>query len=245
MPRPPVVLIHGAFSQATHFAGWARALSEAGYDCHRPSLPGHGSSDPSALARLTFADYLAALRQLIGTLGAPPVIIGHSMGGLLGQHLAATSRCAALVCVASAPPWPLIPPLRSLPLVAPMLPAALAGYPLHLDDATLRALALQDLAEEEQRQVLPTFGAESGRAFRAMILGLVRIPGRRFQGPVLCLSGSEDRIIANRTSRGIADYYAAQHEVFSQRGHWLIAPSAEDEVLTKVLVWLERQSIDR
>jgi alpha-beta hydrolase superfamily lysophospholipase len=86
MARPPVVLIHGAFSQAVHFAGWARALSEAGYDCHRPSLPGHGSSDPAALARLTFGDYLAALRQLTGTLAAPPVIIGHSMGGLLGQH---------------------------------------------------------------------------------------------------------------------------------------------------------------
>lgn len=245
MARPPILLIHGALCRGGHFAGWARALTKAGFECHTPSLPGHEPSDPVALTRLTFGDYLAALQRLASALPAPPVIIGHSMGGLLAQHLAAAMPCAALVCVASVAPWPLIPPMRSLPLLAPILPAILAGRPFHLDEAAVRTLALGGLGEEEQRQLLPTFGAESGRAFRTLIFGLAPISGRRFQGPVLCLSGFEDRLVSNRISHGLASYYSAQHEIFPKRGHWLIASSAEDEVLGKVLGWLEQQLVDR
>jgi hypothetical protein len=72
-----------------------------------------------------------------------------------------------------------------------------------------------------------------------MILGLARLPGKPFSGPVLCLSGSADRIISSRTSAAIARLYGAQQIVFD-RGHWLIAPSAEEEVAGVVLEWLEK-----
>jgi pimeloyl-ACP methyl ester carboxylesterase len=72
-----------------------------------------------------------------------------------------------------------------------------------------------------------------------MILGLARLPANRFGGPVLCLSGGQDRVISNRTSIAIASYYGARHEVFSGRGHWLIAASAAREIAGRVLRWLE------
>src|SRR5580658_4041196 len=58
-----------------------------------PSLPGHWPSDAGALASLTLSDYLASLHWTAATLSAPPVVIGHSMGGLLAQQLAATAPC--------------------------------------------------------------------------------------------------------------------------------------------------------
>jgi pimeloyl-ACP methyl ester carboxylesterase len=97
MPRPPILLIHGAFSSAQHFAGWASFLSRARYECHAPSLPGHAPNDAALLASLDFGDYLAALRTEIGKLASPPVLIGHSIGGLLAQQLAASVPCRALV----------------------------------------------------------------------------------------------------------------------------------------------------
>jgi pimeloyl-ACP methyl ester carboxylesterase len=72
-----------------------------------------------------------------------------------------------------------------------------------------------------------------------MALGLARLPGKPFAGPVLCLSGSADRLIANRTSRALARLYGARHAVFGGRGHWLIAASAEQEVAGTVLSWLK------
>lgn len=80
---------------------------------------------------------------------------------------------------------------------------------------------------------------ESGRAYRAMILGRARLPGPRFAGPVLCVSGTADRIISSKTSSAIARLYGAQHEVFD-RGHWLIASSARSEVAGRVLRWVQR-----
>jgi pimeloyl-ACP methyl ester carboxylesterase len=236
--RPPILLVHGASSHAGHLDGWRKYFSLEGFDCHTPSLPGHAPSDPNALARSTLNDYLNALRREAAKLTAPPIIIGHSMGGLLAQQLAAVSPCQALVCVASAPPWMLPTQMRALPFLLPMLPGILSGRPIHPSEAVLRTLVVHDLPENEQRELVQTFGTESGRAYRAMILGLARLPHKRFQGPVLCLSGSADRIISNRTSNKIARHYAARHEVFPGRGHWLIASSAEKEVAGRVVRWL-------
>lgn len=239
MARSPIVLLHGAFSHAGHFAGWTKLFLEAGFECHAPSLPGHAPSDPSELASLTLNDYLVALHREIVKLDAPPVLVGHSMGGLLAQQLATIVPCAALICVASVPPWMLVPQIRALPFLAPVIPAILSGRPIHLRETTFRELFVHDLPGQEQHQLISSFGAESGRAFRAMILGLARLPGKRFQGPTLCLSGGEDRIISSRTSKAIARYYGARHEVFPRRGHWLIASSAEREVAGSVMRWLE------
>jgi pimeloyl-ACP methyl ester carboxylesterase len=244
MAQPPILLVHGAFSHAHHFDGWVGALARAGFDCHAPSLPDHWPSDASALASLTLSDYLASLHRTAAALSAPPVVIGHSMGGLLAQQLAATAPCTALICVASAPPWILVPQLPALPFLARQMPAILAGRPIRPDEGTLRRLALHDLPEPEQYELVPTFGAESGQAFRTMLLGSARIPGRQFQGPVLCLSGSEDRVISNRISKVIARYYSARHETFAKRGHWLIASSAHDEIVTTIVRWIEQHVIN-
>src|SRR5215470_2812950 len=174
MARPPVLFIHGAFSNAGHFDPWVERFARAGFECHVPSLPGHGPSDPRALASLGMEDYLAALEREVAKLSAPPILVGHSMGGLLAQQLASKGRCRALICVASAPPWMLVSPPSSLPYFLPVLPATLAGQPIRAPEATLRALVVHHLPESEQRALLPTFGAESGRAYRAMIFGTAR-----------------------------------------------------------------------
>jgi pimeloyl-ACP methyl ester carboxylesterase len=237
--RPPVLFIHGASSHGGHFSSWVSLFSDAGYECCAPSLPGHAPVDQRALARLTLGDYLAAVKSQADGLRAPPVIIGHSMGGLLAQHLAARIDCRALICVASAAPWPmLIPQMRALPFVLPMMPAMLAGRTIKASEAALRYLALHDLPEEEQRDLVPTFGAESGRAYRAMMFGLAPLPGKPFAGPVLCLSGERDRIISRRKSAAIARHYGARHDVF-WHGHWLIAASSARTIAGRALSWLE------
>jgi pimeloyl-ACP methyl ester carboxylesterase len=236
---PPILLIHGAFSQGRHFDAWSDFFRRAGFECHAPSLPGHAPSDESALAALTMHDYLAALRGELARFTAPPIIIGHSMGGLLAQQLAASGPCAGLVLVASAPPWMLPVQLQALPTLFKHFPTILRGRPVRPTERILRELALHDLPEDEQRALIPIFVPESGKAYRAMVLGLARIPGRQFAGPVLCLSGGLDRIIPERTSHAIAREYHARHQRFAHCGHWLIAPSREREVAGAVLQWLK------
>ena len=240
--RPPIFFVHGAFSHAGHLANWQALFSGAGFECYAPSLPGHAPSDRVLLASLTLDDYLAALKGDVVRFAVPPVIVGHSMGGLLAQQLASIIPCQALICVAAAPPWIVIPQMRALPFLLPMIPALLSGQAIQPSDAAFRNLVLHDLPEEEQHDLLPTFGAESGRAYRAMLLGLARLSGKPFGGPVLCLSGSADRMISIRTSTAIARYYGARHEIFNH-GHYLIAPSLAQQIAGKAIAWLERNFV--
>lgn len=240
MSRPPILFVHGTFSRSALFAPWVRYFEAAGFECHAPSLPGREPSDPDALRRLGMGDLLDALLALREAMPAPPIVIGHSMGGLLGQQLAATSPCAALVCVASAPPGVLWAQPRALPHLARLLPAILAGRPLLPSERTLRAVVFNDLSEGEQRDLIPELVPDSGRAFRSLILGLSRVARDDVRCPVLCVSGGADRNVSGRISRSIAARYDAEHHVFPGRGHWLIAESAVADIAPMVLGWLRR-----
>ncbi|MGZ7196726.1 alpha/beta hydrolase, partial [Streptococcus pyogenes] len=78
-----------------------------GYTCFAPSLPGHDAvpDQPLLVARQGLADYRADLEAQIAAQGfdRPPVLIGHSMGGLLAQQLAARIQPTALVLLTPAP----------------------------------------------------------------------------------------------------------------------------------------------
>ena len=238
MPRPELILIHGAFSRPAHLAAWVARFERDGFRCRTPALPGHEPPDAEALSTLDMPDYLRFLRAEVETCPSPPVLIGHSMGGLLAQQVASVVPCRALVCVASAPPWMLSPPAGSLPWFAPMLPRVLLGRPLQASPSALRRRVLQDLPAAEQEAIIKTIGQESGKAFRTMALGRARLPAQRFAGQVFCISGDEDGVIPDRTSSTIARFYAARHMRLPGHGHWLIAGSRADEVAGAVSGWL-------
>jgi pimeloyl-ACP methyl ester carboxylesterase len=170
MPKPRIVFLHGAFSHGGHFEAWAERFAAAGHHCTVPTLPGHGRDDLD-VGSLTIEDFREALAAACFEQADKPVLVGHSMGGLLAQLLACEYPVAALVLIASVPPWALRAPLRSAPFLAPMLPAVLAARKLTATETMLRKLVLNGLADEEIATLVPTFVPESGHAYRAMMLG--------------------------------------------------------------------------
>lgn len=240
--RRSIILVHGAFSRGSHWDAFAAYFRTAGFDCLVPSLPGHDPSDPALLSRLSLKDYLASLERRMA-LRVAPIVIGHSMGGLLAQHLAATGRCAALVCLASAPPGILPAQIRALPYLAPLFPRILAGRSIQPSSAAFRYLALHDLPAGEQNELLPTLGAESGRVYRSMILGTARVRASDVRCPVLCVSGGQDRIISRSVANRVALHYRADHVVLPDRGHWLLARAGLENVAQPILEWLKEREI--
>jgi len=238
--RRPIVLIHGACSQPAHFDAWRAFFTAAGYVCIAPALPGHAPSDRSVLRRQGFGDYLDAMRAVVAGLGVRPVVVGHSMGGLIARMLAAEGLCAAVVLVAPLPGGRIPAPAGAVPFYAAVAPFVLAGQPFRPWRGAFRHLALHALPRAEQDAVVAGFVPESGRAYRDLLLGKAKVKRRAVRCPMLVVHGDADRLIPLAAARGIADKHGAELTVVPGQGHWLIAPSLTMHVAGRVLDWVGR-----
>jgi pimeloyl-ACP methyl ester carboxylesterase len=242
--RPPILLIHGACSHPAHMTPWAEYFRVAGYRCVVPALPGHVPTDRQALSRLTLDDYVAALGEVHARFDEPPIVMGHSIGGLLAQILAATADCAALVLLSSVPPGRIPVRLDLTAHALPLIPKILAGRPFRPSKESVRAVALHGLLQAEQDELLADFTHESGRAFRAIALGRTRVDARAVRCPVLCVAGSADRLLPPVVAERLAARYNGDHIVVPGGGHWLLAGSLLGIVARQVLAWIEERVVD-
>ncbi len=237
--KPPILFIHGAFTRARRWRPWLGYFTDAGYQCLAPSLPAHDPPDPLRLASLTFADYLAAMTAVCARLDQPPIVIGHSMGGLIAQHVAATTECAGLVLVSSAAPWRTGTTRQALPYALSYVVRVLAGSPIQANPRAALKLVLHDLAPAEQRELAPTFAFESGKAYRTMVFGGAPIEEGAVACPVLCVSGGADRLLKPAVAARLVEFYKADHMIFPGLGHSLVADSLLDTVAAGVRGWID------
>ncbi|HZP21296.1 MAG TPA: alpha/beta hydrolase [Bauldia sp.] len=239
---PPILIIHGTCSQPAHFNAWAAYFRAAGYDCRVPPLPGRMPVDEAVLAGATFDDFVAAMRKALAGFAEPPVVIGYSMGALIAQRLAGEAPVAALVLLAPATPFLLPPRLRLIPSVFRHLRPVLTGRPFRITDDEARQLVLHHLAVAEQEELIRDIVPESGKAFRRTALALVRIPPQSITCPVLCVAGSEDRVVSESAVRRLARRYGAEFLRVPGCGHFLSAGSLLEEVAAPVRAWIDALS---
>jgi non-heme chloroperoxidase len=102
--KAPVVMIHGAFAGPWVWDGFAEKFRAAGYPVHAPWLRHHDTPSDD-LGRTSLNDYADDLEAFIATLEAEPILVGHAMGGLLAQKLAARRAIRALILLAPSAPW--------------------------------------------------------------------------------------------------------------------------------------------
>lgn len=93
-PKPTIVLVHGAFADASSWSGTIRRLQHAGYPVLAPANPLRGLADDTAY-----------LRSALAAVDGPVVLVGHSYGGaVISGAAVGDSRVKALVYVAAFAP---------------------------------------------------------------------------------------------------------------------------------------------
>lgn len=97
------------------WAGWVSFFGERGHRCHTVAWPGHDGeprelreSPPEVLRTLRLHDVVEVHRQFLDRLNDKPLIVGHSVGGLITQILVNEARAHAAVALDSAPPQHII-----------------------------------------------------------------------------------------------------------------------------------------
>ena len=91
--RPPIVLIHGMWMTPLSWEHWVNHYADRGYRVLAPAWPGLEAEpeqlrrDPSPLRGIGITDVVDHYDKIIRGLERPPIIIGHSFGGLFTQLL--------------------------------------------------------------------------------------------------------------------------------------------------------------
>ena len=126
--RTPLMLIHGAWLSARSWENFADYFEKRGFAVSAPEWPRkHGDveelrADGDELAGLGLDELVDHYQTLIRALGQPPVLIGHSFGGLIVELLLDRGLGRAGVALSPAPPKGiLVLPFSSLKAVAPAL----------------------------------------------------------------------------------------------------------------------------
>ncbi|MDQ3891285.1 MAG: alpha/beta hydrolase, partial [Actinomycetota bacterium] len=110
-PGPPdtIVLIHGLWVTPRSWEHWIERYEGRGYRVLAPAYPGLEveveslNEDPSPIEALTIPAVVEHLEGIVGELDRPPIIMGHSAGGLFTQILLDHGYGAAGVAIDSAP----------------------------------------------------------------------------------------------------------------------------------------------
>jgi pimeloyl-ACP methyl ester carboxylesterase len=251
-----VVMIHGAFCGGWVFDAWREMFEAKGYRIHTPTLRWHdcGKRPPRELGAVSMLDYASDLEKLLKEFKSPPVVIGHSMGGLLAQMLAARSPVRAAVLLAPSAPWGVLPstPFEIVSAQALYFAGEFWNKPLKPQQWIAAANALDMLPEGERDRVFSRFVPESGHAtFEIMHWPLdlnraTQIDPRQVTCPILCFAGSRDRVNPPATVRRVAQRYKGRvvYEELRDHSHWLIGEPGWEKIAARTLEWLDEVLAD-
>jgi len=235
---PAVVFVHGAFGDHTAFDGWVARFAEAGVGSVAASRRGRLGIGPARASGLTFDSYVDDTQAVLDALEGPAVLVGHSLGGLIAQRLAARGRAAAVVLLASAPPMTLTAQPIALPRFAPQMVRIMTGRPFIVGADACSVLALNKVPEGQRPAIHAHLTHESGKVYRSMMLGTVRVRRSAVHVPVFVGGGTDDRIISRRLVRKTAHHYGVAPRLYAGHGHWLIEEPGWEAVADDVLEWV-------
>jgi pimeloyl-ACP methyl ester carboxylesterase len=252
----PIVLIHGMWMTPRSWDNWVDHYADRGYRAIAPGWPGvkdpeETRRDPSALKGLGIKKVVDHYEELIRGLDRPPIIIGHSFGGLIGQLLLDRGLGAAGVALGTAAPKGVLSlPLSTLRSAWPALKNPFGknkDVPLTRDQfhwCFTNALSREDSDAVYDRYYIPG----SARPFfqagyanlnpRAVTKVNYKNPARP---PLLLLTGEVDRIcppavnVSNWKKQSHAPA-ATEHKEYPGRCHF---PGQDgwEEVADYALAW--------
>jgi pimeloyl-ACP methyl ester carboxylesterase len=251
--KPTLLMIHGAFAGGWSFDSLRAYFEARGYRCLTPNLRHHGAGrHPNvhpALATTGMRDYLADLTELVDGLAEPPIVVGHSLGGLLAQMLAAARPLKATILLAPSAPWGVL---------ASSLLEFMGANSLFLNGAPWETALLpvyqvaaeytfDRLSMAERHEIFSKLGPEAGRAsFEVLHWPLdahraTFVFPRDVNCPLLTLVGTRDRVNPPETVRRVAKRYRGRSDFLTLDGmsHWLVTEPGWDDMAQIMADWIE------
>lgn len=246
----PVLFVHSMFQGAwcweEHFLP---AFAQRGYRSHAMSLRGHGNSEGiEGLRWNSLADYVSDLDQVVKQIPETPVLIGHSMGGIVIQNYLQDHQSPAAVLMASVPPTGLLPAtlrtFRLHPVAFLQANLTLSTYPVVGTPERYQELFFSpDLPERKLEAYFEQVQDESYRAYVEMILVGLSPPDPIIDTPLLVLGAADDAAFSTREIKSTGRWHNTQSEIFPNMAHNMMLEDGWQAVADRILDWLSDQGL--
>lgn len=244
----PLLFVHGAYTAAwcweEHFLPY---FAEAGYNCYALSLSGHGTSRGRPyLDSLSIDDFVTDVVTVAGKLPVAPVLIGHSMGGMVVQKYLERSEAAAAILMASVPPQGLGASALGLAFRKPSLMTdlnrLLGGGQVALESVQ-EALFAEPMTADLLAKYFKRMQPESFRAIWDMTLFNLPKPQHMNRPPMLILGAEHDQLIGKSLVDMTGYTYGLKPEFFPDMGHGMMLEKQWRAVADRIRDWLKEQGI--
>ncbi|MBP2304072.1 alpha/beta fold hydrolase [Azospirillum melinis] len=242
---PPLLFVHGAFSGAwiwdAKFLPW---FAERGWEAHAVSLRGHGNSEGrDRLHDFGIADYVDDVLEAAGRLSAPPVLIGHSMGGMVVQRALAKRRFPAGVLMASAPPYGLLTSTMGLawrsPYVFQQMSMLMSFGETAINPDAIRRAMFSDKMPHAEAAKYESFLQEESRRVLLDIGGWIPFPVLPPRDmPVLVMGAEEDLLFPRAEIVATAMALGTQPVFMPDMGHAMMLEQDWQAAAERLETWI-------
>jgi pimeloyl-ACP methyl ester carboxylesterase len=252
---PHVIFIHGMYLNGQSWQPWVERFTSAGLSCSAPSWPYHdgdphtlrSSVDPR-LGALTFGAVTEHLKSLIDALPEPPVLVGHSIGGLLVQRLVNDGYASAGVSISSAPPQGVISfSPHFLRANFPHINPIAGNKPVLMTHERFHYAFCNTLTRIASEEVFDALVVPESRNVPRSTLGRsAKIDFAAEHVPLLFLTGTQDHLTPVAMVRRNAGKYKSDtgqvdYREYDGRSHYICGEPGWEEVADAALTWLSAQ----
>lgn len=244
-----ILFVHGMYLNGASWQPWVERAAARGIESAAPSWPFHDGVPAElradirpGLGRLTFGDVVGYLKTVIDGMPEPPLLVGHSIGGLAVQKLLNDGYGRAGVAISPAPPqgvltlapdffkanWPHVNPF------AGSKPIQMTRERFHYTFCTTMTREQSDAAWAEY--VVP----ESRNVPRSTLTRQAHVDFAKPHPPLLILTGDTDHLVPEKLVRRNAGRYAQPVEVrvFERRAHFICNEPGWEEVADAAFDWM-------
>lgn len=262
MAKRTIVFIHGLWIHASSWQPWMDLFKQRGYETLNPAWPGDSATvaecraNADAIANRGVTEIADSYARVIASLAEPPIVIGHSFGGLIAQVLLGRGIAAAGVAIDPAP----IKGVWQLPFSALKASLPVLGNPFNLRKANTLTFGqfrygfANAVPEAEARELYDrwTIPAPCRPLFQAAIASFAGTETKvntanTTRGPLLITGGEKDNIappiLGQASLKKYSSSVIADFKLFEGRGHSLIVDHGWKEVAEYALAWLSKNGL--